>query len=413
MTSPSLDARIDPDRLWRSLAAVSAFGGTDDGGLHRLAATADDGRARDLVVAAARSAGCAVRVDRVGNVFCRRPGTDPEAAAVLMGSHLDSQPRAGRYDGVYGVMAGLEVLTALGAAGEPTRRPVELAIWTNEEGARFPPAMMGSAVFAGRLSPEEALATRDAEGIALGEALSRIGYAGAHDVLTQEFAAYLEAHIEQGPILEAAGLRIGVVTGAQAQYWLDVQLHGVRGHAGTFPMESRADALVAAAELVLAVRRVGLARPEVGRATVGRLEVPDSAPNVVPSLVRLTVELRHPQAEELAAMLAEVRSELERVCETYGVSATSDLTLQAAPTPFDAEVVAVVEAAAQTLGLSRQRMISGAGHDAVPLASVIPTGMIFVPCVAGVSHSPRERLDPQAAADGAAVLLESVRRLAH
>lgn len=407
-----MSAYIDADRLWASLQEVSAFGGSPDGGLHRLAASAADGHARDLVVGRARALGCTVRVDRVGNVFCRRAGAEPQAAAVLTGSHLDSQPRAGRYDGVYGVMAGLEVLTALAQAGERTRAPVDLVVWTNEEGARFAPAMMGSAVFAGRLDVASALATQDGDGTELGAALAAIGYAGAAVVGPGEYTAYLEAHIEQGPVLESEGLRIGVVTGAQAQFWLQVEFRGVRAHAGTFPMEARADALVAAAELVGAVRRVGLARPGVGRATVGRLEVPDAAPNVVPSLVRLTVELRHPDAGELAAMLAEVRAELDRVCVASGVLATAELTLQAAPTPFHPTVVDVIEAAAESLGLSRRRMISGAGHDAVPLAGVVPAGMIFVPCPGGVSHSPDERLEPQAAADGAAVLLESMRRLA-
>lgn len=405
-------ARIDADRLWRALGEVSGFGGTPDGGLHRLAASADDGRARDLVVGRARAAGCVVRIDRVGNVFCRWAGTDPNARAVLMGSHLDSQPRAGRYDGVYGVMAGLEVLTALAAAGEENRRPVELVVWTNEEGARFPPAMMGSQVFTGRLDAAAALATRDEDGVDLAAALAEIGYAGSDVVAPGEFSAYLEAHIEQGPLLEEAGLRIGIVTGAQAQFWVEVELRGVRGHAGTFPMEGRVDAMVATADLVGSVRRVGLARPGLGRATVGRLSIEDAAPNVIPSLVRLTVELRHPGGAELAAMLAEVRTALGEVEDRYGVSSTEDLTLASEPARFDDGVIGVVEESARALGLSARRMISGAGHDAVPLSRLVPTGMIFVPCLRGVSHSPDERLDPAAAADGAAVLLEAARRLA-
>lgn len=399
-------------RLWSSLEAVSQFGATSDGGLHRPAASYDDGQARDLVVRLAREAGAHPRVDRVGNVFLRRPGVEPSLPAVAMGSHLDSQPTAGRYDGVYGVMAGLEVLRALAATDVSTRRGVELVIWTNEEGSRFPPAMMGSAVWAGRLAATTALATCDADGVSLAHALSEIGYAGTDVVAPGEWAAYLEAHIEQGPLLEAAGLPIGVVTGVQAQYWTDVEIVGERGHAGTFPMESRRDAVMSASRLALAVRRIGLARPGLGRATVGRWEVLPNSPNVIPGEVRLTVELRHPCQEEADAMLAELYDELDAIRRDDGVRIVARETLRSRPVTFAEEVVSAVAAAAAGCGLAAQRMVSGAGHDAVPVSDHVPTGMIFIPCVGGVSHAPAEAITPQWAADGARVLLATVLDLA-
>lgn len=416
MTIGSSDAsdgtpRVDPGRLWASLGEISRIGATAAGGLHRLAASREDGQARDLVVAAARAIGCRVLVDVVGNTFLTRPAADPGAAGapgVLVGSHLDSQPSAGRYDGTYGVMAGLEVLRALDDASARTRRDITLAIWTNEEGARFAPAMMGSAVFAGRLPAEAALAARDEAGETLRDGLAAIGYLGDEEVVPSGFAHYLEAHIEQGPILERAGTPIGVVTGVQAQYWVAVRIRGERAHAGTFPLELRHDALVAAADVVTAVRIVGLARPGVGRATVGRLSVAPNSPNVVPGEVELVVELRHPDAAELDAMLADVDDALHLVGDRHGVGIGTERLLSSAPVGFDPVVVAAVQAAADRLGLRSSRMISGAGHDAVPVSAVVPAGMVFVPCHRGISHAEVESMTAQWAADGAAVLLETV-----
>ncbi len=422
-------ARVDPDRLWTSLEEISARGsvavtpgGAAGPGLHRLAGSPEDGAARGYVVEAAREVGCRVRIDPVGNVFLRRPGLRPEDPAVLLGSHLDSQPAAGRYDGTYGVMAGLEVLRALGEAGVATRRPVELVIWTNEEGARFAPAMMGSSVFGGRLLAADALAATDAEGVTLAQALAGIGYLGT-DVVSAAgesvdgvprggYHAYLEAHIEQGPLLEGLGLPIGVVTGAQAQYWTLVRLTGDRAHAGTFPMEQRHDALVAAAELVGAVRSIGLARPGLGRATVGRLTVAPNTPNVVPGEVELVVELRHPIQTALDKMLSDVLADCRGVADRHGVRVAAEQVLSSPPTPFDAGVMDVIEAASHRCGLRSHRMVSGAGHDAVPVSGVIPTGMLFIPCRGGVSHAPAEAIEPGWAADGARVLLEAVQALA-
>lgn len=419
-------ARVDPDRLWASLEEISAFGAVPDApggpGLHRLAASPEDGAARRYVVDAARALGCRLRVDAVGNVFLRRPGGDESAPAVLTGSHLDSQPAAGRYDGTYGVMAGLEVLRALDAADVDTRRAVELAVWTNEEGARFAPAMMGSSVFGGRLPAAQALASTDAEGVTLAQALARIGYLGADEVRAEGqfvdgvprggYHAYLEAHIEQGPLLEGLGLPIGVVTGAQAQYWTAVRLDGARAHAGTFPMERRHDALVAAAELVTAVRSIGLARPGLGRATVGRLTVAPNTPNVVPGEVEVIVELRHPIQAALDKMLSDVLAECRGIAGRHGVRVTTEQVLSSPPTPFDPAVMDVIEAAAQRFGLRGHRMVSGAGHDAVPVSAVMPTGMLFIPCRGGVSHAPAEAIEPGWAADGARVLLAAVEALA-
>lgn len=399
-TGPSIDA----ERLWRSLEAVSLIGATAGGGIHRLAGSAEDGRARDLVVEAARAAGASVRIDRVGNVFLT-VGPADVPGGLLMGSHIDSQPRAGRYDGTYGVMAGLEVLLCL--QDVPLTRPVTLVIWTDEEGARFGP-MVGSSVFAGRLDAADALATRDGDGITLADALDAIGYRGTDVVSPEEFSAYLEAHIEQGPLLERDGTDIGVVEGVQGQYWTQVHMTGAKAHAGTFPLEDRNDALVAAAEVVGAVRSIGLRRPLIGRATVGRLLVQPNSPNVVPGDVEFVVELRHPRQEDLDEMDQEVGAELAEAGARHGVEVTTGRILAAAPVRFDPDVVRDVDAAAERLGLSRHPMVSGAGHDAVPVSRTLPVGMIFVPCHGGVSHAEHESMTKEWAANGAAVLREVV-----
>ncbi|MGC5614804.1 Zn-dependent hydrolase [Georgenia sp. Z1491] len=438
-TSPHREVMIDGERLWADLERVSTFGATPAGGLHRLAAGPDDADARAWLRERASEAGAGARVDRVGNMFLRRPGggsdvgattgRDPTAGtgpaagrdvadprAILVGSHLDSQPSAGRYDGVYGVVAGLAVLDALERAGHVTRHPVELVDWTNEEGARFAPMMGGSSVYAGRLDAGAALASRSRDGLdvpgapegqTLAEALAVTGWAGSDVVTPDEHAAYLEAHIEQGPLLEAEGLRVATVTGVQAMCWLEVELTGSPAHAGTFPMESRRDALVAAAQVVTDVHRIGLARPGVGRATVGRLVVGPGSPNVVPGSASLTVELRHPDRTELEAMVAEVREAVDRATRGGVVAEVREIS-RAEPVTFDPLVTGAVARAAAELGHPPRELVSGAGHDAVQVASRVPTGMLFIPCVGGVSHAEEEAITPEWALVGAEVLLRVV-----
>jgi N-carbamoyl-L-amino-acid hydrolase len=333
---------------------------------------------------------------------------------------------AGRYDGAYGVLAGLAVLRALDEAGHATRHGVELVDWTNEEGARFAPMMGGSSVYAGRLTTAEALAAPARVGAArvgpahaepvgearstttLGSALRAIGWAGTDVVTPDEHVAYLEAHIEQGPLLEAEGLSLAAVTGVQGMAWLEVTIDGEAAHAGTFPMESRRDALVTAADVVARVHEIGLARPGVGRATVGRLAVEPGSPNVVPSRASFTVELRHPEAAELDTMLDEARSAVEAAADARGTRASVHLASRTDPVTFSPVVRDAVGKAVAELGHPPREMVSGAGHDAMQVAARVPAGMLFIPCVGGISHAEAEDITPEWAIAGAEALLLAV-----
>ena len=406
-TTPSINSQ----RLWTSLAEVSRFGATPAGGLNRLAASIEDGQARDYVVAAAQEIGCTVRIDALGNTFIRREGSDSNAKAILIGSHLDSQPLGGKYDGIYGVMTGLELLQTLHTSSTATVHPIEVAVWTNEEGARFSPAMMGAAYFAGKFSAEELHTRTDTNGVTLGDSLRKINYLGSDVVSPDEFAGYLEIHIEQGPILEREGIDIGVVTAVQGMRWFRVHLSGQSGHSGTYPMEGRRDALAAAAQVVSGVQTIGLAQPEVGRATVGHLLVTPNSPNVVPGHVELMVEFRHPEAlalntmtDELHALLVDVESKTDVVVEV-------NQELDSATIHFTPELIDIVEASVAASGLSSRRMISGAGHDACQVAGLMPLTMIFIPCVDGISHAENEDITQEWAANGAQVLIETVIRV--
>ena len=404
MTTPS----IDSVRLWTSLAEVSRYGATPAGGLNRLAASIFDGQARDYVVAAAKEIGCTVRIDPLGNTFLRREGTDHKAKAILIGSHLDSQPLGGKYDGIYGVMAGLELLQSLQTSNSVTTHPIEVVVWTNEEGARFSPAMMGAAYFAGKFSAEELHSRTDVEGVTLGESLRAINYLGSDFVSPDQFASYFEIHIEQGPILEREGIDIGVVTAVQGMRWFRVQLSGQSGHSGTYPMEGRRDALAAAAQIVSGVQTIGLAQPEIGRATVGHLLVTPNSPNVVPGNVELMVELRHPEVLALNTMTDELHALLKTVESRTGVVIEVKQELDSATIHFTPELIDIVEASATASGMSSTRMISGAGHDACQIAGLMPLTMIFIPCVDGISHAENEDITQVWAANGAQVLVEAV-----
>jgi N-carbamoyl-L-amino-acid hydrolase len=399
---------IDSGRLWQSLNDISQFGATPAGGLHRLAASAEDGQARDFVVAAARAIGCTIRIDALGNTFVRRAGTDSQAKAILIGSHLDSQPLGGKYDGIFGVMAGLEVLRALHASNSSTQHSIEVAVWTNEEGARFSPAMMGAAFFAGKFTAEELHSRVDVDGVTLGESLNAIGYHGNDVVSPDEYACYLEIHIEQGPILERDNIDIGVVTAVQGMRWFRVHLSGQSGHSGTYPMEGRKDALTASAEVVTGVQRIGLDQPNIGRATVGHLLVTPNSPNVVPGHVELMVEFRHPDVAVLDVMTAQLYSLLKDVEARTDVAVQVNQELDSATINFDPRIIDTVEKAAESTGLTSRRMISGAGHDACQVNGLMPSGMIFIPCVDGISHAENEDITQEWATNGAQVMLQSV-----
>jgi N-carbamoyl-L-amino-acid hydrolase len=381
--------KIDRARLEQSIQQLGRIGETPRGGLTRLALTDDDRRARDQMVAWMREAGLRVSVDRMGNIFGERPGAGA-LPAVMMGSHVDSVPTGGKYDGQLGVLCGLEVIRTLNDGKVRTRHPVTLVIFTNEEGARFQPAMIASGVMAGKIPLEDAYNARDRDGIRLVDELERIGYLGPEPCVPRPLRAYLELHIEQGPFLEEEGLAVGVVEGIVAIAWSRLTIHGVQDHAGPTPMRIRHDALVAAAEVVTGVR--GIAR-EIGGdfvTTVGRLDVTPNIPNAIPGRVSLSIDMRDPRD----ATLDRARPMLERVvreaCEREGVRYELEHYWRVPYTPFASEVVDAVQRAAQASGSSHRRIISGAGHDAQYMAAIGPTGMVFVPSRGGRSHCEEE-----------------------
>lgn len=398
--------RIDADRLRTSLADMARIGATAKGGVCRLALTDLDKLARDLFVSWCREAGCAVSVDQLGNIFARREGTDPALPPVLTGSHLDTQPTGGRFDGVYGILAGLEVLRTLNDHGKATRAAIEVAVWTNEEGSRFAPAMVASGVFAGVFDLPYALSRTDSTGRTFGEELDRIGYSGDVPVGNRQLAAFFELHIEQGPILEAEEKTIGVVTGAQGQRWYEITLTGQEAHAGPTPMTRRRDALVGASRVVLEVNRIGLDNSPLACATVGLLNVGPNSRNTIPGRTFFTVDFRHPDERVLGSMDRELRLCVERVGHELGLQTQMEQIWHSPAVAFDPSCVDSVRRVAQRLGLADRDIISGAGHDACYISRVAPTGMIFIPCENGISHNEVENASPGDVAAGAQVLLE-------
>jgi N-carbamoyl-L-amino-acid hydrolase len=381
--------RIDRKRLERSMEELGRIGETPRGGLTRLALTDEDKRGRDWMVARMREAGLRVTIDRMGNIFGERPG----AAAlppVMMGSHVDSVPTGGKYDGQLGVLSGLEAIRALDDQKVRTRHPVTLAIFTNEEGARFQPAMIASGVMAGKIALEDAYNARDKDGIRLVDELERIGYLGPEPCVARPIRAYLELHIEQGPRLEEEGLSVGVVEGIVAISWSRLAIHGVQDHAGPTPMRIRHDALVAAADVVAGVRRIPR---ELGGdlvTTVGNLTVSPNIVNAIPGKVTLSIDMRDPRDETLDRALPRLDWLVRDACKREGVSYELEHYWRVPYTPFDREVVAVVERAAKASGARHRRILSGAGHDAQYMAAIGPTGMIFVPSRGGRSHCEEE-----------------------
>ena len=402
----SVQPRIDGNRLWSSLMELARIGATPKGGVRRVTLTEADREGRELFARWCREAGLDLRVDGIGNMFARRAGTDRDAPPVVMGSHLDSQPNGGKFDGAYGVMAGLEVVRALNDAGVQTRAPLEVASWTNEEGSRFVPTLMGSGVFTGVYKLEEILAHKDVEGVSVGSALESIGYAG--DARPHKVGAYFEAHIEQGPVLEDTKTTIGVVQGALGQRWFDVLVAGQDAHAGPTPMELRKDALLAAAELTLEVNRIAGAFPDTARGTVGHMQVKPNSRNVIPGEVRMTVDLRNAKDATLTAMAGDLEETAQRIARKRRVSISLEEVVYFPPSEFAPELVSRVRAAARELGLSHRDIVSGAAHDAVYMARVAPTAMIFVPCEGGISHNEIESARPEDLAAGCGVLLNAV-----
>lgn len=400
--------RIDGKRLWDSLMAMAEIGATPKGGVRRLTLTDVDKRGRDQFRAWCEALGLQVRVDAIGNMFARREGRDPNRLPVLFGSHLDSQPTGGKFDGALGVIAGLEVMRSLNDLNITTEAPIELVNWTDEEGSRFGHSLMGSGTWAGIYGLDKTYALKDADGVTVGEALESIGYKGEHPAKPFPADAYFELHIEQGPILEREGKEVGIVTGAQAQVWYDAVVTGQDAHAGTTPPSARKDALLTAARVIELVDRLMRERGDDGRGTVGWLQVVNASRNVVPGEVRFSVEFRHPETaviEDLAARFPAVVQEIATANRT-----PLELTqlFKIPHQPFDPACVDLVREASARLGYSTREIISGAGHDAVYVARSVPTAMIFTPCKDGLSHNEAESIQPEEAEAGAQVLFQAI-----
>lgn len=396
---------INGQRLWQSLMDLARIGATEKGGNCRLALTALDGQGRDLVVGWMKDAGLTITVDQIGNIFGRRAGRNNDLAPIMTGSHIDTQPTGGRFDGCYGVLAGLEVMRTLQERDIVTEAPLELAIWTNEEGSRFVPVMMGSGVFADKFSLETALDACDADGKSVRSELQAIGYAGSTPVGERPLSAYFEAHIEQGPILESKDIVIGVVTGSLGLRWYDITVTGMEMHAGPTPMQIRQDALFAATHLMQEVIHIANANQPHGRGTVGVVQVYPGSRNVIPGRVMFTADLRHEDEATLSAMDARWRKACVDTERVFGVKVELKDVQYFKPTPFDPALVDMVRDGARQAGLSHMDIVTGAGHDAVYIAAVAPTAMIFVPCKDGISHNEIEDAKPEHLEAGCQVLL--------
>lgn len=399
---------IDPERLWGELMETAAIGATPKGGVCRLTLTDLDRQVRDWFKTRAQALGCRMSVDDMGIMFARREGQRSDLPPIAMGSHLDTQPTGGKFDGVLGVLGALEALRTLVEAGYQTFAPIEIVNWTNEEGSRFAPAMIASGVFAGVFERDWAASRQDRNGIEFGDALEAIGYRGAERCGVHPLSAYFELHIEQGPILEAESRDIGIVTGVQGMRWYELTVTGQDAHTGATPMHLRKNALIGAARIVERVDAVARAHAPVAVGTVGSMEVKPNSPNVVPGEVFLTVDLRHPQAEVLETMEREFTTAVEEVCGALGLGIALAKTWDQPPVRFDSGCIAAVREAAQASGLRAREMASGAGHDAAYAARVAPTTMIFVPCRGGVSHNEAEFTTKEQCASGTQVLLAAV-----
>jgi beta-ureidopropionase / N-carbamoyl-L-amino-acid hydrolase len=399
--------RIDPERLWASLMETAAIGATAKGGINRQTLTAEDAVVRAWFKREAEALGCQVTVDEIGNMLAMRPGRRGDLAPIMLGSHLDTQPTGGKFDGVLGVLGALEAMRTLVAAGYETNAPFVVVNWTNEEGARFAPAMLGSAVFAGVMSRAQADGLKDIAGTQLGEALDAIGWRGEAKAGAMPLSAYLELHIEQGPYLEEEDKTIGIVTGVQGVRWFELTIRGRESHAGTTPMPRRADAMAACARVAMRAREIALAQSATAVATVGRVEVRPNSPNVVPGEVVMTVDLRDHSEAAVDAMEAALRADIAEIEAGEGV-AVGIARINHSPTiEFHPDCIAAVRSAAGALGYSHRDIISGAGHDAVHLSRVTPSAMIFVPCKDGLSHNEAESSTREDCAAGAQVLLEA------
>jgi beta-ureidopropionase / N-carbamoyl-L-amino-acid hydrolase len=401
---------IDGRRLWDDLMQTAAIGATPKGGICRLTLTELDREVRDWFKTQAEALGCAVVVDTMGAMFARRAGQRSDIPPIAMGSHLDTQPTGGKFDGVLGVLSALEALRTLIDAGYETFAPIEIVNWTNEEGARFAPAMVSSGVFAGAFEEKWASSRADRNGITFGAALETIGYRGPQRCGDHPLSAFFELHIEQGPILEAEDIAIGIVKGIQGIRWFEATMHGQDAHTGATPMHLRKNALLGAARLVDRIEAIARGHAPFAVGTVGLLEVKPNSPNVVPGEVFFTVDLRHPEIPVLDTMEQECHAAASEICAALGLQFDVKKILDQQPVRFDPTCIDCVRDAATSAGLSAREMISGAGHDAGYVSRVAPSAMIFVPCRGGISHNEAEFASPEQCAAGAQVLLQAVLR---
>jgi N-carbamoyl-L-amino-acid hydrolase len=399
---------IDAERLWGELMETAAIGGTPKGGICRLTLTDLDRQVRDWFKVRAEALGCTVTVDDMGVMFARRPGQRDDLPPIAMGSHLDTQPTGGKFDGVLGVLGALEALRTLVQAGYETFAPIEVVNWTNEEGSRFAPAMVASGVFAGAFTRDWADANKDREGVTFGAALDGIGYRGGERCGQHPLSGFFELHIEQGPILEAEDKEIGIVTGVQGMRWYEVTVTGESAHTGATPMRLRKNALLGAARLTERINAIAERHAPDALGAVGLMEVRPNSRNVVPGEVFFCVDFRHPQAAVLDELEAEFVKSLNEICDPLGLAVTSTRIWDQPPVHFDAACIASVRRAAELSGFSTRDIISGAGHDAAYVSRVAPTSMIFVPCRGGISHNEAEFTAKEQCAAGAQVLLQAV-----
>ncbi len=404
--------RINPERLWDALEEMALIGPGIAGGCNRQTLTDADGEGRHLFAGWCKAAGLTMGVDTMGNMFATRAGTDPAALPVYMGSHLDTQPTGGRYDGVLGVLGALEVVRTMNDIGVKTKHPIVVTNWTNEEGARFAPAMLASGVFAGIHTEDYAKSRKDPDGKVFGEELSRIGWVGDEVVGARKMHAMLELHIEQGPILEAEGKEIGVVTHGQGLWWLEITLTGKDAHTGSTPMNMRVNAGLGMARITERGHQIAMSHQPNAVGAVGQVKVFPNSRNVIPGKVVFTVDIRSPEQAKLDAMKAEVIRAAHAVAKELGLGIGIEDVGHFDPVTFDPGLVKIVRQAAEKLGYSHMDIVSGAGHDACWINRVAPTVMVMCPCVDGLSHNEAEKISPEWAAAGTDVLLHAVLEVA-
>ncbi len=412
MTQIASNLQIDSARLWDTIHETAKFGATPKGGVRRLTLGPEDKQVRDWFRSACQAAGLEVHVDALGSMFALRKGRDMSKPPVGVGSHLDTQPTGGKFDGVLGTLAALEMVRTLNDAGIETETPICIVNWTNEEGSRFAPATMASAAYAGDYTADEILARTDAAGVSVGEALDGIGYRGDEAVGARRLGSFVELHIEQGPLLEAENKTIGIVDRGQGIIWYDGKVVGFESHAGTTPMPLRRDALAALSEVVLAVERIAKAQEPGAVGTVGEAVIAAPSRNVIPGEIAFTADVRSAGAETLEVIDRDLRAAVAEIAARRKVEISIDAIWRKAPTVFDAGLVDAVEHATKALGYSHRRITSGAGHDACNLANVMPAAMIFVPCKDGVSHNELEDATQADCTAGANALMHTVLALA-